>query len=384
MRQAKPVLRVVLRGTVLAALLAPAARLDPHLAATACAADGVPGTSRSVYPAVLGRDVAPPDEADAARSRLQLTEFARTAAQDEEQSDRDRLMADVAIVKDGDSSRDTREDAERALPMTLLAPRDAQRVRQIVSRTTLFRRLPTVAIETEADVYEFFMAHPDVAVAIWRAMDISNFQMRQTHPATFFADAGDGTSGTVEVIFRDRNEIVALCEGQYRPNLPVKPIRALAMIHVESMHRTNQAGKPETTHRVDLFVAFPSQTVKMAARIVSPISNVIMDRNFIEISRFVRMMSVAMEIRPGWVEFIGNQLQGVAPADKTGFLNTAARVYVAARKRNLAEAMQTHAISLEKIMAPIQDGTGRDADPTHATPAPPPLPRTAEQPTQRN
>jgi hypothetical protein len=314
------------------------------------------------------------------RSRLQLTEFARGEVQDNAESDRERLEADVNVLNDGDSSRQVRQSAERALPLQLLSGRDAHRVREILSRTSLFRRLPTVGLEAEPDVYDFFMEYPDVAVAIWRAMDISTFTMQRTHPAKFFADAGDGTAGTVEVIYRGRNEILALCDGVYRPSLPIKPIRAQAMIHVESMHRTNQDGKPETTHRVDLFVSFPSQTIKMAAKIVSPISNVIMDRNFVEISRFVRMMSVAMEIRPGWVEFIGNQLQGVTPAAKAGFLETAARVYVTTRKRNLAEAMQNHAISLEKIMAPLQE-SGQATPPTPGTARPPQeLPRTAERP----
>jgi hypothetical protein len=89
-----------------------------------------------------------------------------------------------------------------------------------------------------------------------------------------------------------------------------------------------------------MFVSFPSQTVASASKIVSPITNPIIDRNFIEISRFMKMMSTAMALRPGWVEMIGNQMDGVMPARKKQFLEVAARVYVRTRQRNRQQAMQ--------------------------------------------
>jgi hypothetical protein len=92
------------------------------------------------------------------------------------------------------------------------------------------------------------------------------------------------------------------------------------------------------THRADLFVSFPSQTVEAIAKVLSPITVVMTDRTFSEISLFLRMMSLAMQRRPDWVEQIVNKMEGVPELRKTQLLALTAQVYNASQKRALANA----------------------------------------------
>ena len=82
-----------------------------------------------------------------------------------------------------------------------------------------------------------------------------------------------------------------------------------------------------------MFVSFPSQTVEMAAKILAPVGNVILDRNFKEVSIFMHMMSLAMERQPGWVERVAKQLEGVLPIRQPQLLKVAARVYIDGQRR---------------------------------------------------
>ena len=60
----------------------------------------------------------------------------------------------------------------------------------------------------------------------------------------------------------------------------------------------------------------------------------------------------AMAKHPGWIELIGNKLDGVTPQKRMQFLEIAARSHVLARKRNAGHAAKTFAP--EEILSPFR------------------------------
>lgn len=277
----------------------------------------------------------------------------RTRAKDQQSQPIHSDDTRVKIVQRGSSSRSIQKEALAALPLELMTTENRKRANDVLRSLSVFRRLPTVSFEVEPDVYRFFTTHPDVAVSIWRAMKISKFQMWQTGPLEYEADAGDGTLGIVDVLYRGWNENVIICEGEFKNPLLAKPIQSRAIIHLETKYSQTDDGKTYATHRADLFVSFPSQTVEAAAKVLSPISNMIVDRNFREISLFVHMMSLAMANQPGWIEKLANKLDGVLEVRKSQLLKLAARVYVAGRKRRLRNPPNSDEVSLDQVMQPL-------------------------------
>ena len=325
-------------------------RGDPPQRVTTADAQS-PTSSDSSIPRGTGPRQVTPTESDSIwKSGYQLVEYLANS------SPRPRKTPSLKIskIEDGSSANDIRSQAITALPMENLTGKSKERVTKVLDHLSLFRRLPTISLEIEPIMYHFFAQNPDVAVSIWRAMDISTFQMEQQSPIRYRAQSSDGTGGVIDVLYRSskaqNSECLAICDGWYRPVLPLKPIKAVAILHLESSYTSRADGTPVVTHRVDMFVSFPSQTVASASKIVSPITNPIIDRNFIEISRFMKMMSSAMSLRPGWVEMIGNQMDGVLPARKQQFLDVAARVYVRTRQRNRQQSMQS------KTRSPLSRG----------------------------
>lgn len=92
------------------------------------------------------------------------------------------------------------------------------------------------------------------------------------------------------------------------------------------------------THQLDMYVSFPSPTIGAIARLISPVSNRIADRNFEEISLFVEMMSLAMTRQPGWIEGITKKTDGIQPETTEEFLKLTAEVYVDALKAEQAKS----------------------------------------------
>lgn len=244
----------------------------------------------------------------------------------------------VEVIQKGRSSRSARKAARAAVPLDLLNRDDRKRAEKLLRSISVFRELPIIASEVEPDVYSFFVSHPDVAVSIWRSLGISDFAMLQTGPNQYESDAGDGTSGVVDVLYRSPEESILYCDGQFKSPFLSKPIRARALMHLQAVFWRTDDGKPHVKHRLNLFVHFPSVTVQAAARLISPVGNRIADRNFHEVSEFLHMMSTAMSRHPGWVEQLAGNLDGVLEIRKTQLRQVTTRVHVAAQKRNFAEA----------------------------------------------
>ena len=85
----------------------------------------------------------------------------------------------VSTSAAGTSSRDELSAAVHRLPLNELTSAHRNRVTTIANSPSLFRRLPTITCRTDPRVYSYFTQHPDVAVSIWRAMGISEMQMRR-------------------------------------------------------------------------------------------------------------------------------------------------------------------------------------------------------------
>ena len=107
------------------------------------------------------------------------------------------------------------------------------------------------------------------------------------------------------------------------------------MLHLQPTFRKGDDGQTVVTHSVDLFVSFPSQPVDITAKLISPVSHAMADRNFREVSLWVAMMNVAMCQQPGWVEQLAGKMEGIVEIRRSQFLKVAAQTFVANRKRQL-------------------------------------------------
>jgi len=259
----------------------------------------------------------------------------------------------VNVTRKGTSSRGAQLDARNRLPVDQLSADRKARVNAVLTRTSMFRRLPQIDFDAEPEVYSWFTKNPEVAVGIWRVLKISKFELTPTGSRVWKGQAQDGSRGRIEILHRTDTSQLLLCEGEYRTPLLPRPIQAVALMHLQTQFSRHESGAGHLTHGLDLFVTFPSQTVETVARVISPVSNMIADRNFRELSLFVRFMSVAMQRQPGWVEQVATRLNGITPAQKEDMLNMSARIFIANRKRTL-HSKGVQQTTLNDIVSPLK------------------------------
>ncbi len=272
---------------------------------------------------------------------------------------------EVEVVSPGSSVAATRKNALSELPLDKIAAAARPKVDEIVKNVSLFRRMPTLKFVSEPEVYNFFLAHPDVAVSIWRVMDISTFEMWQTGSTNYEADSHDGSTGTIEVLHSSPERQIVLCEGSFKSPLLFKPIKARALLHLQPTFQKHDDGKTSVTHTLDMFVSFPSQPIDITAKLISPVSHAMADRNFREVSLWVAMMNVAIVQQPEWIEKVAGKMDGVLEIRRSQLLKLAYQANIASRRRELQRQTGGREVSLEEVMTVLrqaaQDGTAAKA-----------------------
>lgn len=267
----------------------------------------------------------------------------------------------LTIVKSGNSSKAVRKQAIAELPLNQISPEARQKSQALVKKLGMFRRLPTITFECDPQVYQYFLKNPDVAVSSWRAMEISQFQLNEIDPTHYKADAGDGSVGSVELYLQTPSETLIYCDGAFKSPLLPKPIVARSLMRVQTTFAKDRDGRIIGTHSGDVFVEFPSQTVDAIAKVIAPVSYGIADRNFKQMTLYVHLMSHAMAKRPDWIEVIGNKMEGIPEQKRLEFLETGARTYADAHKRQII-ANGGNPFSPDDILSPFRqwssDGAG--------------------------
>lgn len=254
----------------------------------------------------------------------------------------------VRVLQAGSSRSQVKKLAVDEFPLDLMSPVSRRTATEIIQDLSLFRRLPQIELEADRRCYEFFTSHPDMAVSIWRAMEISQVVMTRKSATTFETDTRDGTSGVVKVLLNTSEHYVVTCQGEFKSPAIKKPIQATAMMHLSPTFHPNGT----ITHRLDMYVSFESAAIEAIARFISPISNRIADRNFEEISLFVKMMSMAMEQQPGWVEQLTRKIEGVPVADIDELLKLTATLYV--DKVKAENSVSGEQVPLNAVLPPTQ------------------------------
>ena len=269
-----------------------------------------------------------------------------------------RLEDKLRTLSKGSSTKEAEQKGLAELPLDKLEPAQRQKAGAVLESISLFRELPSLALQVDPEVHQFFLAHPEMAVSIWRAMKISKFELTEILPGTYNATDNNGTRGQIEVLYRDPHQMLVLCEGVVHSPILPGDIEARTLLHLQMDFVKSPEDLIWSRNRLRMYISLPSQTVEAAAKVVSPLGNLIIDRNLKEVCLFVGMMSMAMAHQPGWVEHITKQLEGVSPERRDELIELTARVFVAARKRELARKRAEEEVTLEDVLRPLTPPPG--------------------------
>lgn len=223
------------------------------------------------------------------------------------------VRAGFKILAKGDSSAEAHKQANAGIPLNRMSPKNRQRAAAVIDKCNQFRRLPELQYTADPAIYRYLLEQPDVAVSTWRVMGISKFEMWQTGPMEYEATAVDGSEGLTHVLYRDDQQCIFICDGSYHNPLLLKPLEAAALVWFRYGFSPGEDGATLVSQKADVFIAFPSQGLSTIAKILTPVTNSMMDRNMYEVSLYAGLMSRAVRDEPEWVIQVAQQMDGVLP-----------------------------------------------------------------------
>lgn len=261
--------------------------------------------------------------------------------------------AEGAKPQAASTSENARRDAMRAISIKQIDPAYQKRVSAVLSDPSLFRRMPTNVVDCRPEMFTYMAQNPDVLVAIWRDLGLSQVELTRTGQNTFKLQDNAGTTGTVVVVEQKcdaaaQNRIVMFAEGSYDGKPFNKPVSAQCVIVLRSGSVRETNGRQYVAVRMDSFVKLDRTSLELLAQALHPFVGKTADRNFADTVSFVSNLSYTAEKRPQAIESLAQGLVGVEQDRRDQLASLARQCAAEGRKTAASHAAQASLETVER------------------------------------
>jgi hypothetical protein len=236
------------------------------------------------------------------------------------------LHANAATFGGARRSRAARKDAIGAIPFDQLTPEAQQRIGAVVSKPSVYRRLPIEVVDCDPTLYLFLVRNPEVVVNIWDLMGITQIDLKRTGPYTFEAADGMGTTSSAELVYGTDDIHLVYGEGVYDGPLLPKPVQGRCVLLLRSGYVPTQGGRVHVTSCLDVFLQLDNVAVDVVARTIHPLLGRTADMNFVQTVAFLGRISRNAERNGPGMKRLAQRLAKVDPAVRLRFAELAASV----------------------------------------------------------
>jgi len=224
------------------------------------------------------------------------------------------------------TSRASRQEAMRQLPLRSLKEPLRTRVQQIVTDPTIYRRLPIEVIACDPDLYLFLVRYPEVVVNMWQLMGVTKAVIRRSGAYAYDALDGAGTVSQVELVYGTRDQHLFLAEGYYEGPLLPRRVTGRCVLLLTSGYSQDLQERDYISNRLDVFLQLDKVGIEIVAKTLHPLMGRTVDTNFSQSARFISQVSRVAETNGPGVQRLVSQLTKVQPEVRTQFAKIASSV----------------------------------------------------------
>ena len=224
------------------------------------------------------------------------------------------------------SSRAAKADAIRSIPYKNLSREAQKRLALVMSKPTMYRRMPLTMIQCDPELHRFAIRHPEVIVNIWQLMGITQVTAERIAPYVLKCNDGVGTITDIELIYGDQDTHILLCEGSYEGPLFRKPLQGRCVLVLRSGAVPAKDGF-QITNQLDIFLQIDHAGLDIFAKTLHPLLGKSADVNFTESMKFVERMSHAAATNNSGMQHMVSRLDQVQPVIRQQFAQVVDNVY---------------------------------------------------------
>lgn len=225
------------------------------------------------------------------------------------------------------TSRASREQAIRQMPLRSLKEPLRTRIQNIVIKPTIYRRLPVEVIPCDPQLYLFLVRYPEVVINMWHLMGVTKAVIKRTGAYAYDAQDGAGTVSRVELVFGTRNQHLFLAEGYYDGPLLPRRITGRCVLLLSSGYSQDDTKRSFVSNRLDVFVQLDKMGVEIVAKTLHPLMGKTIDTNFAESSRFISQVSHVAESNGPGVQRLVSRLTDIDPEVRTQFAQITSAIH---------------------------------------------------------
>lgn len=237
------------------------------------------------------------------------------------------------VIGQPTSSKAVRAAAIRDIPFQGLTPEARGRISAVVSKPTMYRRMPISVLNADPELFQFLIRQPEVVVNIWQLMGITKVSAKRVGPYTLNATDGIGTQSKVELIYGTPDTHLIFCEGDYEGPLFRKPLRGRCVLLLKTGKSKGDDGAWKVSNRLDVFLQVDHLGVGALTKTFHPLMGKSADINFLESMKFLERLSQTAEKNGKGMERLAYRLDQIDPKSRERFAKLSMQVYQRKRDR---------------------------------------------------
>ena len=248
----------------------------------------------------------------------------------------------------GSSARQFKDQGIAAVPFGVLTEDTQLKLKPVLEKTSLYRRLPQMGVECDADYFRFLVRHPEVIVEIWKLMEVTKMNTTRTGPYTLQSNDGAGTLSELELVYGDSEKHIYYGTGTYEGPLLRRKLSGKVVLVLQTKHGFTEEGKPNAVSQLDVFLKVDNVAAGVIARTLQPLVGPTADHNFTQSLRFFeRLHDTTVRNGPG-VQLMAERLD-LQPDVLKGFQQVAGTAFERGRQKFAAPNIERRASSGPQI-----------------------------------
>ena len=229
-----------------------------------------------------------------------------------------------AQLLEATNSQAAMKTALEAIPWNRLSNPAKEKIQSVLSNKPLYRRLPQQSAYCEPVMYDFLLNHPDVVVAIWENLGVTQISLKEHgRPGVYQLRETVGSAGIIEVLYKTRNYCIAYSKGSYTAPFLPKPVVGETILILQSDFEQDEEGDPYVVTQLDAFVKVNNFGVEMFAKMLAPMLGRIADSNFEETIAFLGNVSEAAQANPEVIRRLALRLESIRKEVRDEFIQVA-------------------------------------------------------------
>lgn len=156
------------------------------------------------------------------------------------------------------------------VPLHQVTPAFQESVKGILEKPTLSARSQPESFSADVDAYQYFLDHPERAVAAWRKLNAKCVSIQAHGNQQFSWSDENGSEVAWRTVLKQPEMRVWYAEGKVKPGplLPIVPVKVVVVLRCQQVVMPN--GAQGLQHQTDMSIHTDSKTATLLTKMLGP------------------------------------------------------------------------------------------------------------------